>query len=477
MIKLNIVSAVVLSMLSVGAFAQSNSGWTIKGYQAFSEQVFKEISAQDDYKKIAEYIYKTYKDAGYPVVDLTVDVKEKTITVSEPKTKTSGKYGKYFKEGVPLQQADIELAILRLKTEANLNGDKVTLDIGKTNDGLIPMNTKTSQMEDYRPYGGSLVFNTMGQRYSGPDVLTGYGYYNIGNGQQLEGSYSHGFQFRPESKGGKFENFGAGYKKAHQYGITSLNYSHTDYKVGGEYADLDLTGKIDSVSLKNEYLFNKNLVGVAGLTYKSNQQRLGIIDISETQTYQFLTLGATYVGSKDKLNYAVGAEFNAGLGGSDKFDKVPLMGAFDPKFTSFKLNLDGAYKFDNGMSWAGKFGLQKGTKETPSAEAFFIGGPDRGRAYTTGFASMPEGMYVSNQLNFKPIQIKEHTIVPYVGHDYASGKMATGDAVTAQSVFVGAQYAPNKKHNFNLVVAKDIGGTEEQKAHLNKVNLVFSMNF
>jgi hemolysin activation/secretion protein len=475
--KLKPISALILALICSGVMAQEKN-WTITGAKEVSEQVFQEISKKDSHKEITDYIYKTYQEAGFPVVNITVDVASKTIKIEEPAVDVSGKYSKYFKNGVALNKTDLELSILRMKTESNMNGDKVTVDIGAVKEGKIPVVVSETPMPEYKKYDGLMVFNTLGQRYSGPDVLTAYGFYNLGDGQQIEGSLSHGFQWRDEAKGGRFENLGAGYKKAHEYGLTSLNYSYTNYKVGGEYADLDLNGEINALTLKNEYLFNKNFVGSLAITHKTNKQELGIIDIWEKQNYTYLTVGGMFVNQVGNLSYSVNGELEKGLGGSTNYNAVPIMGVFDPEFSSVKANLDLSYKFENDMSLQTKIGFQKSSDETPSANSFFLGGPDRGRAYTTGFASMPEGMYFSNQLNFKDVKFEKFAVAPYIGYEYAQGKQSTGEVIKAESVFIGAQIKPdNKKYNFNVVFAQELNPSDTVKVPTNRLNVILSMKF
>lgn len=464
----------IACLVSTNAFSQD---WKITGSKILSEESFKEFSSETDYLKVVESIKSKYRELGYPVVNMNVDLDEKKITISEPVIKVSGKYSEYFSDGQPLNNKEIELSIMRMKSEANLNGENVSIDIGSVVDGVIPVEINHSEIENFKDKGGSIIFTTLGQRYSGPDVLTGYAWKNLDNGQQIDVSLANGFQWREESEGGKYVNGTLGYKNAHKYGTTSIQGTNTRYKVGGEFRDLDLTGEITSLSIKNEYLVNKNFVGYTGLTLKRNEQKLGAIGLWEKQDYSYLVLGGTYFGRKDNLVYSVNAEYEQGLGGKREFNLFPLMGEFNPKFTNLKLTADMSYKFENEMSWQGKVGLQSSTKGTPSANAFYIGGPDRGRAYTTGFATMPSGFFVSNTLNFKEIVHNGKSFIPYIGYDYASGKMATGENKTAQSAFVGVQYKPSKTTHFNLVFAKEVGADKSGKVPTNRLNLTFSKSF
>lgn len=64
------------------------------------------------------------------------------------------------------------------------------------------------------------------------DVITMYGYGNIGNGQQLEVSSANGLSnLRDESKNGKFNSTSISYKKIHELGTTKLSYGQTEYKL------------------------------------------------------------------------------------------------------------------------------------------------------------------------------------------------------------------------------------------------------
>lgn len=477
MTKIKTISAVIFALMSGSSFADTSDKWTIKGLQKISEQQFAEVATNKNYQEITKAIYKAYSDAGYPVIELAVDVSSKTITIFEPTADVKGKYGKYFDSGKPLNKNDLELAILRMKSESNLNGDKVVVDIGAVKDGKIPMTIKDFAVENYKDKGGSVVFTTLGQRYSGPDVLTAYGWANIGNGQQIDASIANGFQFREQSEGGKYLNGTFGYKNAGQFGVSTLQFVHTEYKVGGDFKDLDLEGKINSINLKHEYLFTKHFVGSAGLTYKTNRQELGILDVWEKQDYSFITFGGTWFDSIGMLNYSINVEYEKGLGGSREFNSVPLMGSFNPNFDNLKANADLAYRFENGMLWSSKVGIQKATKDTPSANTFYIGGPDRGRAYSTGFATMPEGFYVSNTLNLKEVIFADHKFTPYVGYEYAHGKMATEQKRTAQSAFVGLKYKQSKDLYFDIVYAKEINADKDLQVPVNRLNLTFSWTF
>ncbi|MFP3671021.1 hypothetical protein SB717_38715, partial [Priestia sp. SIMBA_032] len=80
-----------------------------------------------------------------------------------------------------------------------------------------PVEFVAKKMDDAKMYGGSALFTTLGQRYSGPDVITLYGYGNLGNGQQLEVSAANGLSdLRNESKNGKFNSASISYKKIHE---------------------------------------------------------------------------------------------------------------------------------------------------------------------------------------------------------------------------------------------------------------------
>lgn len=467
----------ILSLLLASAFS-AHAAWEITGIQSIDSKQFASILQESDYKKVAQAIKEGYDRAGYPVVILDVNLKNKTIKITEPKVKSYGKYSGYLKNGVLLNSKDLELALLQLKREADLNGEKVTVNINPVSNGFIPVEFVAKKMDDAKMYGGAALFTTLGQRYSGPDVITMYGYGNIGNGQQLEVSSANGLSnLRDESKNGKFNSTSISYKKIHELGTTKLSYGQTEYKTGGKFADLDLNGQIKYIDLLNDYQFSRNQSIQLGLHLKQNSQDVGIIGLNESQKYGYINIGTNYFNYWNGLRYGLNIDLEKGIGGSRDFNEVPLMGDFNPHFTTIKLNLETAYNFENGMLWNGKFGYQNSSSGTPSANSFYIGGPDRGRAYTTGFASMPEGFYLSNVLNFKSFDIKGQSITPYIGYDYAQGKLATGESRKAQSAFIGAVYIPTKDLSFNLVFAKELARDKSLNIPTNRLNITASWNF
>ena len=135
----------IACLVSTNAFSQD---WKITGSKILSEESFKEFSSETDYLKVVESIKSKYRELGYPVVNMNVDLDEKKITINEPGIKVSGKYSEYFEDGKPLNTKEVELAILRLKSEANLNGENISIDIGAVVDGHIPVNINHTEIDN-----------------------------------------------------------------------------------------------------------------------------------------------------------------------------------------------------------------------------------------------------------------------------------------------------------------------------------------
>lgn len=483
--KRKILSGIIISLFATQGFAQNvNSDvWNVEGIESLPNEQMQFIAENNSgsYDEVIAKIKAAYKEAGQPVVNLNVDTANKTIKVLEPKIAAEGPYANYF-NGQKLSEDSLSNDILRMKTASNLNGEDVNIDIKPVVGDTIPVIVTATPKEDYKPWGGSLIYNTMGQRYSGPDVVTAYGYYNLGDGQQVNASYSHGFQFRDDSQGGNFNNETISYLNATRYGTMSVNLSNTNYKAGGPQLPLDLTGQISSIGLRDDYLFTKNFIGYGGLTYKYNKQSIGLLELENTQKYSYATLGGTAFNKIDNFGFKANLEGNQGITGSDSYNLVPFMGQFSSGWntgkldTSFKLGLN-----SHGTSIDINAGGQVSSDNTPNAEVFYIGGPNRGRAYTTGFVALDNGYYASGQVNAWTWRVGDgHSFTPYAGVDTAQASQANIPTITASSAFVGVQYAYKNDISISAGYAQGIAQDsiiQKYNVPQNRFDMVATFNF
>lgn len=404
---------------------------------------------------------------------MSVSEERQTIAVIERVARSAGSYGSYFPSGSVLTSDDINLASARLSAAARMNGERVAVSVSQSGQES-EVTANGVPVEDAKMKGASLIYSSLGQRYSGSDVLTAYGWMNLGNGQQIDGSVAHAFSdWREDSEDGAFNNITAGYRKATEYGLTSVQLMAAKYKTGGVSAPLDINGSIVRLNVEHDYLFSPALTGLARLSFVKNDQEIGIMGWEDSEKYASLLVGGKYSGAKNGISYNVDIGAEIGLGGKREYNFAPLMGLFDPNFTVLTANGLASYAFENGWSVMGKAGGQHGSEGTPSAAQFYIGGVDRGRSYDTGFAAMPSGFYSSVVVNAPAWR----GVQPYFGADFAEGYPIIGDARKAQSAFVGFTYQPTKTSSIDASYAQTFGENADPTSDKGRFNLMLSFSF
>ena len=206
-------------LLSSNAFC-----WTISGNQSVTLSYDQQIDLDTiiDPREAGEYIQQLYEEQKYPYVKLKINPQTKEITVKEGITFISGPYSEYFHNKNLFNQQDFQTATLNIKKAAEYNNEKISINILKMDaEGNVYIditkdkpkdifvgdkhltNKQSTNKDSTKTIGGDFVFTTLGQRYSGPDVATLSLWQNIGNNQQIDFQFAHGFpELRSESKGG-----------------------------------------------------------------------------------------------------------------------------------------------------------------------------------------------------------------------------------------------------------------------------------
>jgi hemolysin activation/secretion protein len=476
---------VLASILSTAAFSAINDDtnknqvgtWTIQGNHLISStELVAAVNASADKENglsIGNTLVALYRKRGYLSIEASVDADKQTITLFESTAVSTGIYGDYIPKGQGvLTNESLELAAARMTNTAKLNGEKINIEILSVDPqtGNAEIRTTATPIVGDKKIGASIGYSNMGQRYSGPDVATAYGWANIGNGQQLDVSAAHGFSaWSNDSKGGRFESGVLSYRKASQFGLTSIQTALTTYKTGGIFSEIDLTGTINRTTLEHNYLVKKNIIAIGRLSYTDNEQKINLVGWTNKQSYTAFFGGFRYQGE----SWAADAGIEQGLGGSSQFNFVPLLGRFDANYTTLAANVTGNFDLSKGWIVAGKAGFQSGPNSTPSSAQFALGGPDRGRSYTTGYVATPIGAYASLTLN-APLR---NGVQGYAGIDWANGKPVTGPSREATSAFIGARFMLSKLITGDLSFAQAIKRNDDPSAGNSKFNFVVSASF
>lgn len=469
--KKKLIGLAVALALSGGAHA-----WDVEGVRLLDAGSLQaEIAGVADPAVAGKVVADRYREAGFLSIEVKVDPVAGVVRVVEAGVRPVGGYAAYFAAGEVLTADAVKLASARMGTAARLNGERVTVSVRPVGeDGFAEVAAEGVPAEGARMRGGNLIFSTLGQRYSGPDVLTGYGWMNLGNAQQIDVSASHAFSdWREDSKDGRFNNVTLGYRKATHLGLSSVQVMHSKYKTGGPAALLDVGGSISRLNLEHAYLFNPRLTGTARLSWVENEQEIGKLGWTDRQRFSSLTLSGRYTGAGPGYGYVIEGGVEQGLGGSRSISDYPLMGQFDPKFTVGSVRAEFSRRFESGWGFTAKAGRQVGTKGTPSASQFYLGGPDRGRSYNTGYSAMPSGFYSSFSVSAPAI----NGVVPYLGLDYARGKPVVGDTRVARSAFVGLSHRVSDQVSIDLNYARALGRLDDPSGDRARWGLTASVSF
>lgn len=445
---------IIASMAAV--FSSGLHAWEVEGAARIeTERLEAEVQSIADPEKAGQRIASLYREAGWLSIAVKVDPDRGLVRVIEAPIRASGNYSDYVPEGVVLTQEAIELMSARMRSAARFNGERIRMNLNPIDEeGLVTLLAQGERVPDASQAGGSLIFSTLGQRYSGPDVLTAYGWLNIGNAQQLDASVSHAFSdWREDSRDGRFNNLTLSYRKASPLGMTSVQAMHSRYKTGGEAAIIDAGGTVTRLNLEHSYLFTSSFEGAARFSWVENEQEIGVLDWTDLQRFSTLTLTGRQHLALSGFKGVMEISFEQGLGGSRSISDYPLMGEFDPHFKT--LSARAQFSRPLGADWSAqiKLGVQAGSDGTPSASQFYLGGPDRGRSYNTGYVAMPDGHYGALSITAPTVR----NVTPYLGLEYAKGSPVIGEDRRAQSAYVGMYWRIQDHFGVDVSYARALG--------------------
>ena len=455
----HIMTAALAALFSSGLHA-----WEIEGATRLDvHQLKAAIESIQDPQQAGQRIADLYREAGFLSIVVRVDPDHGSIRVIEAPIRASGSYADYIESGVVLSRDAIELASARMRTAARFNGERVDLRLSKIDsDGYLGLFAQGEPVAESDQSGGNVIFSTLGQRYSGPDVLTAYGWANVGDAQQLDASVSHAFSdWREDSRDGRFNNLTLGYRKASPWGLTSVQVMHSRYKTGGEAALIDAGGTVTRMNMDHSYLFTPTFEATARLSWVDNEQEIGVLDWTDRQRFTALTLSGRQNFAFEGMTAMIEASIERGLSGTRSVSDYPLMGEFDPHFNVVSARAQVSRSFGSGWQSTLKLGAQSGSDGTPSASQFYLGGPDRGRSYNTGYVAMPDGHFAALSLNGPTF----HDVTPYMGLEYAKGKPIVGDDRTARSAYVGAYWRIQDRFGIDLSYAHALGEHDDPTGH------------
>ncbi len=367
------------------------------------------------YEDVANIIVGIYEQYGY--VGVKAVVKDNVITIIEPGSTIEGDYDQSWVGQPQGQVLEVE-TINDSMAMADVNNRFEVLDVAVgdlKNDGSVDVSMKRSQAA--KPYVANVSYSSLGQDSSSRDLITVYGGTHVGGGVRVDGAFTHGVaSLREESDGGSYRNAFVNAKKATPYGEFNVSVSDSHNEVGGKEAtrfDYELAGDTRRYSAGHRYVVSGVGTFVNSVNLVERDQEFGLFDLDESQEYK--SWNSRYLGKFGA--HQVNASLTKGLGGSRDYNKIPLMGEFNPKFQSIQVGYatSGVFPIKTvgyGVSASGF----SGSKDMPSSERMSLGGPGRGSSHNNGVVSGYKGYFGEARLygmqNLSPIS--DMSLRPYL---------------------------------------------------------------
>lgn len=420
-----LVSSMLLAYAACGQAAPMVEGNTL----ITSDVIDRGLNAgqPESIEEAARIIVGLYEQHGYLGVKASID--GNVIHIIESKAAVSGDYDNSWinsKDGVVLI-GDIQNSMaLADATNRFQTVDVVVGDL--KGDGSVDMNLKRGKAA--KPYEASVNYTTRGQDATARDLVTIIGAAHVGGGVRVDVSLTHGLSdIRPESKNGRMDAGRLTARKATQVGEFSIAGEISGTDIGGGEAtrsQYEMSGKTRRFAAGHRYAFPE--VGTISntLTWTRRELNFGLFDVNEQQDYK--TWNTSY--SKQFGQHQINASVTKGLTGERSFNKVPLMGTFNPHFYSAQVGYGfQGLAFENQLGYGLSGSYFTGSKDMPSAERLSIGGSGRGSSHQNGVESGYKGYFGEVRLYGMNVPyLADFGIKPYVSLNGADTTDALGDS-------------------------------------------------
>lgn len=424
-------------------------------------------------EEAAQIVVNLYEKYGYLGVKASID--GNTIHIIEPNAEVSGDYDKSWlppKDGVVII-GDIQdsMAMADVKNRFQTM-DVVVGDL--KGDGKVDMALKRGQAT--KPYEASVNYTSRGQDATSRDLVTIMGAAHVGGGVRVDASVTHGFEdWREESKGGRMDAGRVSARKATQVGEFSVAGDISANEIGGKEAtksEYELSGKTRRLSVGHRYLFPSVGTVANNLTWTRREQNFGLFDVNEKQDYK--TWNTSYYGQFGP--HQLNASVTKGLTGERTFNKIPLMGTFNPNFYSTQLGYGfQGLALQNQVGYGLSASYFTGSKDMPSAERMSIGGAGRGSSHQNGVISGYKGYFGEARLyGMKTPYLADFGLKPYVSLNGASTTDAIGDEHEVIATEVGLL---GKWKDISSTVSYSNSIKEKNVDHDSRLNMDLSYSF
>jgi hemolysin activation/secretion protein len=406
-----------------------NTIFTTKQLQAVMGETADQTYDLAGLRGLADRITLHYREAGYLFArcylpaqnlkdgNLELNVLEgrygQITTSGDPHLTTrTGRFLTNLKPNTVITSAPLERALLLIDYQPGMTSSAVLRPGSKPGTGDLDVAVKAA-----RPWDLSLEADNHGNRYNGRyrgriDAAF-YSPFIFGDQLQLSSLLSDEDMWL----GGISYDLPIGSSGWR----AKLGYAHTDYELGKEFDDLDVTGYAKILGLELSYALirsqKRNLLAVMGIAHKELQDKYGITNTVDNKESMVLPLnlhfnmrdsllggGVTY----GSLGWTWG---HLNLEGSLKtIDQQTA--STDGDFSKFTLELARVQNIGYGFSFYVGGSSQWTEDNLDSSEGFGLGGPYGVRAYPLGEGYGDRGWWAQTELRYQ-ISI----LTPYLFYD------------------------------------------------------------
>jgi len=398
-------------MINIDNYEPQEIVWQIKGNQSISSNYLYPLlseSLQDS----GEAIIRKYRSRGILAIKISIEgtTTQPIMIITEGIINAQGYYARYLPEGEILTQDILDIATVRARAEANANNERLMIRIGKVDDdGQVdvffegkPSTNDTTNI--------IVSASSFGPRLLGSNVLSLHRSELLGSGMQWDITASKSIaSLNAESRGGYYYGISGGFSMANPWGLWSIRANHIDFKVGGINLRLNQHGSQSSVVGEWSFPLNQNITPFINITHTNKTSELRVANWSDNIDFTEIATGIRvqkHIPNKyGIIRMRSDLSFATGIGGGRSLNApVPLLGAFNNKYQSTKINANVSIPIsNNGALVQLDLGLQRSSKGTPSSAQFHAGGPGRGISYNAGILSGPSGSYGSLQFISAPL--------------------------------------------------------------------------
>lgn len=412
------------------------------------------VEASATAKDKGETLAQALREAG--LLSAMVSVKaDGDLVVALAKPVFTGDYASYFAASDYLTKRQLEAGAVKASNRGKADGKSIKISVGQPSweTGTVQVVATSVDVQDWKSWAAGIGVNNYGSRYSGSDLATAYARVALEDGNEVSGSFAHGFSnSTPDSYGGRYNAASVAWAHNGARGTTRTEFTNALWTAGGPVRVFDLTGRITTFSVGHWVPLSAKWTVFGQVLRTENRQHLGVVGWKDQTNYTSARFGV----ERTTINSRTTATLEKGLGGSRDFNVSPLLGTLDPHYSVLKLDWEGRKALGNdGWMLRGAAGGHVGTSDTPSNEQFSAGGPGRGRSWLSGTTAGKRGAY--GEVIVEAPSRKGFT--PYAGLDTAIIDPQVGHSQRLSSAFIGTRYT-RKNFNLDAGYAHGVGANE-----------------